>query len=115
MRRHRLCRLSQFTYFNLSSQFFSNKKDSGNIFTKIPSWTGSYQWNGRTIDSSNQPVDADSTLTLTDVYDNDATPNFSIKVINNAANIHKYTFNNAYKGALEAYVLGHGDSIAKPD
>lgn len=91
-----------------STQFFSNKVDSSNIFTKISGWSsGTYTWNGTTV-SGSITGPADSLLKLEDISDNDALPNFTIKVIEDCGitspqSESKTTFNTAYKAALISY------------
>lgn len=97
-----------------TTQFFSNTVDTGNIFSAISDWIGSYKWNGATISGSNNSA-ADSSLTLVDISDNDVNPNFTIKVIgaDGKSGDSKAEFNTKYKSALQAYVNTCGDSAAK--
>jgi hypothetical protein len=111
----------QGTFSMTYAQFFSNKKDEGNIFEWITDWSGSYKWNGRTINKDELPEDsdADSSLTTTAVYNSDEEidSQFWIQVISNdnREGNSKRVFNTAYKNALNAYVNNNEcPTIAKP-
>jgi hypothetical protein len=97
------------------TQFFSNKVDSGNIFTKYPSTNENhnYKWNGTNMSYADHGSVADGSLTLMDV--SNQTTNFTIKVIDAASGDSKVTFNTAYKNALSAYADSDGcPATAKP-
>lgn len=97
-----------------STQFFSNKKDNADIFSDFTGWSGSYQWNGVTISGSNSSTN-DSSLTLSEVKDDDANTHFSINEINadGRSGASKKTFNTSYKTTLQYYVNNNSSDIVK--
>ncbi|MDR0545726.1 MAG: hypothetical protein LBG49_02275 [Mycoplasmataceae bacterium] len=93
------------------AHFFSNKIDSS--CSSLPNGTV-YSWNGILITTNGvNQTNPDPTLNTTDIKDDESAPHFLIKVINNAMNSNRTTFNTAYKNALGAFIVTCGDSIAK--
>jgi hypothetical protein len=85
------------------TQFFSNK---------VPYVSGEWPdsaivnayWNNKNFKGNFDAGDADDSLTIQDIKDDDTSTHFSIKVIDVAAGDSKTKFNDKYRQGLQAYV-----------